>query len=374
MGKTLNVKSCKSCAATGRADERTANQPMQRQRKRRHPLRNLILVLILALLIGGGAYGMHKYQSLQKSVEKSFKASGVTKLRNVDKQLSQKKPISILLMGTDTGALGRTFQGRTDSMMVVTINPSTNKTTITSIPRDTAVNIPGYESQSPAKINAAYAWGQSKTAITTVQKMLNVPIDFYAIINMGGMEKIIDEVGGVTLKPTLSFSYGGYTFKKGVTTHMNGKKALAYSRMRDDDPKGDYGRQTRQRKVIMALLNQSSSVSTLLNEDFISSLSKQTQTDLTFNDLSALAQSYRSATKHIKTTHLQGTSEMLDGQSMEVASKTELQRVTNFIRKGLGLTHASTGKIALMTDSSTGTTTTTQDDTGTTAGGNGGGY
>lgn len=316
---------------------------------------------------------MHRYQSLQNSVKQSYKASGVTKLRNVNKQLAQKKPISILLMGTDTGALGRTFQGRTDSMMVVTINPTTNKTTITSIPRDTAVNIPGYENLSPAKINAAYAYGKSKTAITTVQKMLNVPIDFYAIINMGGMEKIIDEVGGVTLKPSLSFSYGGFTFKKGVATHMNGKKALAYARMRDDDPKGDYGRQTRQRKVIMALLNQSNSVSTLLNQDFISSLSKQTQTDLTFNDLTALVRSYRSATHHIKSTHLQGTSEMLNAQSMEVASQKELQRVTNFIRTGLGLEHATTGQTALTTDQdSTGqatSTTTTQN--GENSGGGG---
>ena len=315
---------------------------------------------------------MHRYQSLQNSVKQSYKASGVTKLRNVNKQLAQKKPISILLMGTDTGALGRTFQGRTDSMMVVTINPTTNKTTITSIPRDTAVNIPGYESLSPAKINAAYAYGKSKTAITTVQKMLNVPIDFYAIINMGGMEKIIDEVGGVTLKPSLSFSYGGFTFKKGVITHMNGKKALAYARMRDDDPKGDYGRQTRQRKVIMALLNQSNSVSTLLNQDFISSLSKQTQTDLTFNDLTALVRSYRSATHHIKSTHLQGTSEMLNAQSMEVASQKELQRVTNFIRTGLGLTHATTGQIALTTDQdSTGQASTTTAQNGENSGGGG---
>jgi len=360
MGELLNLKMCRTVLAERSKGRLT--KPMQRQRKQRHPLRTTIILLVLALIVGGAAYGVHKYQTLQNTVKQSFKASGVTKLRNVDQQLAQKKPISILLMGTDTGALGRTFQGRTDSMMVVTINPKTNKSTITSIPRDTAVNIPGYESQSPAKINAAYAWGKSKTAITTVQKMLNVPIDFYAIINMGGMEKIIEEVGGVTLKPTLSFSYGGYTFKKGVKTHMNGKQALAYSRMRDDDPLGDYGRQTRQRKVIMALLNKTNSVSTLLNQDFISSLSKQTQTDLTFNDLTALAQSYRGATKHIKTTHIQGTGQTIDGQSMEVASKTELQRVTNFVRKGLGLDHATTGKIAIMTGTDATTTDVTQND------------
>ncbi|WP_125573688.1 LCP family protein [Levilactobacillus huananensis] len=330
----------------------------QRPIKKHHPIRNIILTLILALLVGGTAYGMHRYQNLKNTVKSAYKPSGVTKLRNVDDQLKNKKPISILLMGTDTGALGRTFAGRTDSMMVVTINPKTDKTTITSIPRDTALTIPGYESYGLSKINAAYAYGKSKTAITSVQKMLNVPIDFYAIINMGGMKKIIDEVGGVTLTPTLSFSYGGYTFEKGVETHMNGKKALAYSRMRDDDPQGDYGRQTRQRKVIMALLRKSGSVSTLLNQDFVSSLTKQTQTDLTFNDLTVLAKDYLSATKHIQTTHLQGTGENLDGQSMEVMTKTELQRVTDYIRTGLGLSHKSTGTIAQI-DSATGTTGTT---------------
>ncbi|GEA97977.1 LytR family transcriptional regulator [Levilactobacillus brevis] len=355
-----------------------ANQTMemekrQRPRRKKHHVRNFFLLLVLVLIAGGTAYGMKKYQSIKNAVDTTYQASGAKKLRNVNEVLSAKKPVSILLMGTDTGALGRTFAGRTDSMMVVTINPKTNKTTITSIPRDTAVNIPGYTSYGVSKINAAYAYGKSKTAITTVQKMLNIPIDFYAIINMGGMEKIIDEVGGVTLKPTLSFSYGGYTFKKGVKTHMNGKKALAYSRMRDDDPLGDYGRQTRQRKVIMALLNKSNSISSLLNEDFISSLSKQTQTDLTFNDLTALATNYRKATQHIKTTHLQGASETIESQSMEVASKSELQRVTNYIRKALGLSHKTTGTIAQMDSTSSTATTDTTSGTGET-GGPGGGY
>lgn len=354
-------------------------QKRQRPMKKHHPIRNIILTVILALLVGGTAYGMHRYRSLKETVKSSYKPSGVTKLRNVDEQLKTKKPISILLMGTDTGALGRTFAGRTDSMMVVTINPKTDKTTITSIPRDTALTIPGYESYGLSKINSAYAYGKSKTAITTVQQMLNVPIDFYAIINMGGMKKIIDEVGGVTLTPTLSFSYGGYTFEKGVQTHMNGKKALAYSRMRDDDPQGDYGRQTRQRKVIMALLRKSGSISTLLNQSFVSSLTEQTQTDLTFNDLTALAKDYLSATKDIKTTHLQGTGETLDGQSMEVMTKTELQRVTDYIRAGLSLSHKSTGTIAQI-DSTTGTTSTATESTGSAntgssnTGGSGNGY
>lgn len=321
-------------------------------RRRRHTLRNTLVIAILLILVGGAAYGMSRYRNVQSSVNSSFKTSGLTKMRDVSKQLADKQPVSVLLLGTDTGALGRNYRGRTDSMMVITLNPSTNKTTITSIPRDTAVSIPGYTKEAPSKINAAYAWGQSKTTIKTVQQMLNVPIDFYALVNMGGMRKVIDKIGGVDVTPTLSFKYSGYTFKKGYKTHMNGRKALAYSRMRHDDPKGDYGRQTRQRSVLIALVHQSGSISTLLNQSFIDSISAQTQTDLTFDDLTKLARDYRSATKTTKETHLQGTSKELNDQSMEVMKKSELQRGTNFIRNGLGLLHKNTGTIAIFTDTS----------------------
>src|SRR5699024_11772528 len=83
------------------------------------------------------------------------------------------------------------------------------------LPRDTEVAVYGYEDYFPSKINSAYEYGGSATAVKTVQKFLNVPIDFYATINMGGLKKLIDAVGGVKVEPTISFTYGGYTFKKG---------------------------------------------------------------------------------------------------------------------------------------------------------------
>lgn len=320
-----------------------------KRRKNNHSLRKSLLIAVLIVVIVFFAYGLQRYNRLKSTVNSSFEASGVLKQRDVKKQIHNKKPISILLLGTDTGALSRTYKGRTDSMMVVTLNPQNDKTTITSIPRDTAVTIPGFEGQAPSKINAAYAWGSSKTTIKTVQQMLNVPIDFYALINMGGMKKVINEVGGVDVTPTLSFDYAGYTFKKGVKTHMNGFKALAYSRMRHDDPNNDYGRQTRQREVLMALVKKSGSISTLLNQSFLDSLSSQVQTDLTFDNLTALAKNYRSADKTVKETHLQGHGKELSGQDMEVMHKKELQRVTNFIRSGLDLPHKTTGTAALFT-------------------------
>ena len=117
--------------------------------------------------------------------------------------------------------------------------------------------------------------------VTMALIKFNIPINAYVLINMGGLKTIINKVGGVDITPNLSFTYEGYTFTKGEKTHMDGAKALAYSRMRYDDPEGDYGRQKRQRQILAALMKKAESATTLLNTSFISSLSKQVQTDMT---------------------------------------------------------------------------------------------
>src|SRR5699024_12685763 len=69
-----------------------------------------------------------------------------------------------------------------------------------------------------------------RSAMQTTSKVLNVPIKYYISMNMGGMRKIVDGVGGVTVTRPLTFTYDGYTFTKGKTVHLNGNQALAYSR------------------------------------------------------------------------------------------------------------------------------------------------
>lgn len=95
-------------------------------------------------------------------------------------------------------------------------------------------------------------------AINTVTKLVNVPISYYLTINMGALEKVVDAVGGVDVQVPFSFTSsktGGQHFTKGGM-HLNGNMALAYARMRYEDPKGDYGRQQRQQQVIKAILKK----------------------------------------------------------------------------------------------------------------------
>ncbi|MCQ5203896.1 LCP family protein, partial [Mordavella massiliensis] len=235
----------------------------------------------------------------------------------------------------------RDYKGRTDTIMMMTLNPQKKTTTIVSLPRDMKVNLPGYAEYSPAKINAAYTYGGVKETIDTVQKYFNVPIDYYVMVNMGGLEKAINQVGGVSVTSPLTFDYEGYSFKKGQTYHMNGAKALAFSRMRYDDPQGDYGRQERQRLVITALMKEAASYKLVLNQKFLNSIADQSKTNLTFSDMTTLAMKYRKANGKVVSDHAQGHGDSEGGESFEVVPTSEMQRVSDEIRDALQLKHVS---------------------------------
>lgn len=315
------------------------NQQNREKNKRQAKWSKIIGIALVAFLV---FFGMHKYLQAHKAADSIFQSTNMTKSRNVNATLKDGKPICVLLMGTDTGALGRKDTGRTDTMILCVMNPKDKKMTLVSLPRDTLVEVAGYEENAPSKINAAYDYGGPKAAVKTVQNLLDVPIDFYATINMGGIRNLIDAVGGVEIEPLMSFSYGGYTFKKGKKTKMMGKQALAYVRMRYDDPKGDYGRQERQRQVLMKLAFKASAFTSLINQNFLDSVSEQIKTDLTFDDLQVLGTKYRVATHNMESDHLQGTTEIIDGQSFEVADSSERKRVANILRKALGLKQLKT--------------------------------
>ncbi|EHE87975.1 LCP family protein [Lactobacillus delbrueckii] len=344
------------------------------KRKKRNKAMRIFWSVMAVILVAIGGFALYEYNTVKNAADTAYRSGGLGNAENGSKNsvISNSKPIAILLMGTDTGALGRTYKGRTDSIMVAVLNPKTKKTTLVSFERDQQVNLPDYPENSPSKLNAAYAYGNAKELAKVLKKYYNIPINAYVLINMGGLKTIVNKVGGVDIAPILSFSYEGYTFTKGKTTHMDGAKALAYSRMRYDDPEGDYGRQKRQRQVLSALLNKAESATTLLNSSFISSLSKQVQTDFTFSDMTSMAKRYLAATKDLKTDYTHGTSYMQDGVSYQKVSVSERQRISNLIRKTLGLKTktVSTDSIDTSTSSSSSSSSTTTDSDTTGGAGN----
>lgn len=331
------------------SEESNQHQPVQHSHHHHHHhhhrrkrlglkiLWSIIGLLVLVALIFAGV----AWRNVHVATNNMYSESGAKTYRNADKVLEQGKPVNILLLGTDTGALGRSYKGRTDTIMMMTLNPKKKTTTIVSLPRDMKVNLPGYSEYSPAKLNAAYTYGGIKETINTIQKYFNVPIDYYVMVNMGGLEKAIDQIGGVDVKSPLTFDYEGYSFTKGKTYHMNGAKALAFSRMRYDDPQGDYGRQERQRLVITALMKEAASYKSVLNQKFLNSIADQSKTNLTFSDMTTLAMKYRKANGKVVSDHAQGHGDSEGGESFEVVPTSEMQRVSDEIHDALQLKHVS---------------------------------
>ncbi|SIO19595.1 transcriptional attenuator, LytR family [Carnobacterium alterfunditum] len=309
--------------------------PRKRPKKNKKGLK-IFLIIVLALFIALGLFIWKIYSDVAGTTDKIYKDVETEEVRESSVDINKKEPFSILLLGVDTGDLGRTEQGRSDTMMVLTVNPNTDTTTIVSIPRDTRTEIVGHGTTD--KINHAYAFGGTSMSVNTVQSMLDIPIDHYVEVNMQGLQDVVNAVGGVQVTSPLTFSSEGYNFTEGVTASLDGKAALAYSRMRYDDPTGDNGRQERQRQVIQATVEKVASLSTISNyQDILGSLENNMQTSLEFDDMVKLFNNYRSAAGNIQQEQLAATGTTIDGIYYGVVSDEEMNRVSDLLKEQLEL-------------------------------------
>jgi LCP family protein required for cell wall assembly len=170
--------------------------------------------------------------------------------------------VTILLMGLDFRDWERN-EGppRTDTMVLLTIDPLSKTAGMLSIPRDLWVEIPGYEHN---RINTAYFLGETykvpgggpALAMKTVENLLGVPIQYYAVIEFSAFERMIDEIGGidVLVKQRVKISPIGRTsiWLEAKPYHLDGAEALAYARARKTEG-GDFDRAERQQQVALAI-------------------------------------------------------------------------------------------------------------------------
>jgi polyisoprenyl-teichoic acid--peptidoglycan teichoic acid transferase len=171
--------------------------------------------------------------------------------------------VNVLVMGLDyRDWLAGEGAPRTDTMILLSIDPISKTAGILSIPRDLWVTIPGFD--EPNRINVAYRFGETyqlpgggpELAMKTVEGLLGLPIDYYALIDFQSFEKFIDEIGGVDLtvpkKVRVDPIDGDVVILWKGKHHLDGKTALAYARARNTSG-GDFDRAKRQQQVIMAM-------------------------------------------------------------------------------------------------------------------------
>lgn len=174
---------------------------------------------------------------------------------------------------------------------------------------------------------------------------MNIHIDRYVMVNMRGLQKLVDAVGGITVNNILGFPISisdqeeFNTISIGVgEQHIGGEEALVYARMRYQDPEGDYGRQKRQREVIQKVMEKALSLNSVGHyQEILKALSDNMQTNI---DLSAKSipnlLGYKDSFKTIETQQLQGEGEILQGVSYQIVSRAHMLEMQNILRRSLG--------------------------------------
>lgn len=246
----------------------------------------LVIVVVITVVITSFLY--HQYRKFEQNFTNTqIEYKSKARKKSDDKLIENKRPISLLLLGVDER---QNDSGRSDSIVVATLNPTQENAKLISIPRDTYVAIAGMEMSD--KINHAYAFKGINGATETVEQLLNIPIDYVMTMNMEGLIDLVDLTGGITIDSPFAFKANLHTFNKGKN-HLNGEAALAYARMRKNDPNGDFGRQERQKQVIAQLANNIKSFNTLAKlDEMMIILGSNIKTNIEMKELNRLRTDY----------------------------------------------------------------------------------
>jgi polyisoprenyl-teichoic acid--peptidoglycan teichoic acid transferase len=310
---------------------------MRAKRRKKKKWLRWIGGIVAVLLIGVGIYAYSIYHHVKQTAEQMHEpVNHISDKRNAPVSLNKQTPISILLIGVDERKGDR---GRADSLIVMTVNPSKKSIEMVSIPRDTRTEIIGKGKKD--KINHSYAFGGVEMTMATVEHFLDIPIDYYIKVNMESFRDIVDAVGGVTVDNPFAFTYEGVTFPKGEIT-LNGEKALKYSRMRYDDPRGDFGRQDRQKQIIEAIIQKGAGFSSLTNYDeVLTAIGKNIKTNLTFDEMQEIQANYKEARHHIEQLHITGKGTTINGTYYLLVPEEERLAISNKLKEHLELKTAS---------------------------------
>src|SRR5690625_5495735 len=178
------------------------------------------LAILLLLVIGVGVYAFSVYNDAKNTVNDKMHDP----VEEINQDITKKKikatdPLNILLMGIDTK---ESDKGRSDALMVLSLDPQNDSMQLISIPRDTRTTIAGRGAED--KINHAYAFGGADMTVATVEDFLDVEMDYYVRMNMTGLQELIDELGGITVDNEIAWNDGTYDCQKGVT-ELDGEKA-----------------------------------------------------------------------------------------------------------------------------------------------------
>lgn len=237
----------------------------------------LSIILVLILLIGSFAYYFYN-RKLDKIKYEEVPKESVEITAGIEEELKEYR--NIVLFGIDDA---NGYKGRSDCIIIFSLNEKTNEVKMTSIYRDTYVEVPqhGY-----TKINHAYAYGGAALAMSTINRNLDLDITEYVTINFEVVKDVVDYVGGITIDVTSQEVKSIPGLNKAGTYNLNGEQALAYGRIRKIDT--DYKRTERMRTVINSVFKKVKKMSVSEMNTFADKILPEIHTNIQKNEITEL--------------------------------------------------------------------------------------
>ncbi|GFH40291.1 LCP family protein [Lactococcus insecticola] len=297
----------------------------KKSKKKKHKGLKIFGWIVLVLVLIGGAIGGKAYLDVKKASDKAYQEVNrktVAKLPS----LKAKSPFSFLFLGVN----GKTA----NDVLVLTVNPKQNKTTVISLKRDI------YLTSEKTTLKNLYGTKGVAGEIDALQTLLGVSIPRYVQFDMRGLGDFVEAVGGVEVANDTEFISNGYQFKKGtLSLHKSDEVKAFLTKVTGgdvDDEKADAALIEREQAVLMAVIPKMKSVKTVLKyNQFVSAFGDNVKTDLVFGNLKALALNYNGVLGNITKENLKTTKTTIDGKDQIILSEDQVNKAHDRIEEAL---------------------------------------
>lgn len=299
----------------------------------------LMLFITFSLVFGGVMYFIYKDDVKDAQENKGDEVTN--EFDNLDVS-GYKDRTNVLLLGVDAlESVGDGKGTRTDTIMVLSLDPVTKTGFILSIPRDTRVLIPGRNIYD--KVNHAHSYGGTELAISTIKNFLNIPIHHYVKVDYRALFKVVDDLGGIEVDVPIDMKYTDTAatpplyidLKAGVQT-LNGEQAMGFLRFRKGYANQDLGRIQAQQQFMDALLKKVVSPASIIKiPKHIETISEYVQTDMSIKDMLVLAKQGLSVDlKRIEKKTIAGYPDMINGVSYYSVDEKGKQEMLDYLLSG----------------------------------------
>lgn len=250
----------------------------------------IIIAFVILVVVGYYIFSILKFGM---AIHKNPNVSVIEGINSQEEapEWEGKERVNILILGGD--GRSQNDQGRSDSIMVASIDPETKKAHLYSVLRDTYTEIPEHGKR---KINEAYSIGGPELSMKAVGDLIGLPIHYYFFVDFESFEKLVDAIGGVDFEVEKNMYYIDKTYKQEFVInlkkgfqHLDGDKALQYVRFRHD-ALSDFTRTERQREFLKAVIEKVKSTTTIINlPNILDQLAPYIETNMDLGKLLKLA-------------------------------------------------------------------------------------